>query len=465
MHSKEPFLPGFAKLLFGRRRSRHIQSIRRQSPDGVESLFSKWIPQERLYVLATQGANLRNRVFTPSVTFWAFLWQVLTPGASCRAALRNVQATTKRRTGKAIHGNTSAYCQARLRLPVRSLIRLGHDLGIEIKRRSSTAWLWCGREVKVIDGTGVSMPDTKPNQKRWPQPSGQKEGCGFPTAEIVGVFCLHTGALLNWVQSKWSQHEASFWQRLWRFFKAGDIILGDRAYCSYASMVWLKERGVDTVCRMHQRRRSDFRQGKRLGEGDRLITLTKLKQRSRIWDVTRWKQLPSMANVRMVRLRMGRKGFRTTEVILYTTLLDPIEYPIEELAKLYLRRWQVEIYFRDIKISQEMDVLRCQTPGMIMREMAMNHMAYNLIRMMMTEAALTHGLDLRQISFKGSLDALRAFGSQLDSERHLEKQRLQIYNDLIDAIAFGQLPPSARANRAQGEEATAKELSVTQQTA
>lgn len=450
MASTTSFFPGFAKVLFGRcpvsSGQKCLREARACSYDSFARLFQKHLPESRLNSFASGARNRRSRSYTLSSTFWLFLWQIIHPGASCRSAVQRLIAEAPRdqanvaSSPKELSQNTSAYCQARARLPLRMLLRLGRYLGFEVQRRATTGWQWCGRQVKVVDGTSASMPDTESNQQKWPQPSGQKAGCGFPVTEIIGIFCLHTGSMLNWVAGKMTEHEASLWRRLWRFFRAGDIILGDRAYCSYAAMAWLKGRGVDSVFRMHQRRRSDFRCGKRLGKDDRLLTLSKPKMRSKIWDCTSWGQLPDELLVRMVRIRISHAGYRTNEVILYTTLLDPVAYPIEELAKLYMRRWQIELFFRDIKITNEMDVLRCKTATMIMRELAMHQIAYNLIRMVMTDAALTYDIEPHRLSFKGTLNAVQAFGSKLDGTSCTQKRREEIYEALIAVVARDLLP-------------------------
>lgn len=450
MASKTLFFPGFAKVLFGRRplshRERRLKRAREGSFDSFAELFQKRLPEGRLNDLAFNGQNRRSRSYTASSTFWLFLWQILNPGAACRSAVQRLIAenasvkANKKGAQKTISQNTSAYCQARARLPLRLLLRLGRDLGLDAQRRVATSWQWCGRQVKVVDGTSASMPDTESNQRKWPQPSEQKAGCGFPVTEIIGIFCLHTGSMLNWVGGKLTEHEASLWRRLWRFLRPGDIILGDRAYCSYAAMAWLKERGVDTVFRMHQRRRSDFRQGKRLGEGDRLLTQPKPKNRTKVWDSMTWARLPKDMFVRMVKIKISCPGYRTKEIILYTTLLDPVSYPVEELAKLYLRRWQIELFFRDIKITNQMDVLRCKTPAMILRELAMHHIAYNLIRMVMTEAALTYDIEPHQLSFKGTLNAVQAYAAMLEGSRCSQARRKEVYDALLEVVAKDQLP-------------------------
>lgn len=309
--------------------------------------------------------------------------------------------------------------------------------------------------MKVVDGTGVSMPDTPDNQRQWPQPSGQKAGCGFPVAGLVGLFCLHRGAMLHAVKATWKAHESPLWRRLWRFLDRGDVVLGDRAYCSYATMVLLHaRRGVDTVFRQHQSRKTDFRKGKGkgLGPGDRLITVPRPKTRVRSWDATAWSVLPAAFQMRMVRVEFRIPGHRVQSLVLLTTLLDPERYPAEELALLYLRRWRIELFFRDLKTTMRMDVLRCKTPHMVARELALHQIAYNMVRLLMQESALEHGIEAERISFKGALDAIGSYGGALDGPRPPGRARVEtLRSALLEDMAADPLParPGRREPRAR----------------
>lgn len=460
MKKKSPFLPGFAKLLFGRRKARPLEALERSLAELRDSpaarlgqLLVGWLPADAFALKRSSGANSRHRQFTVHTTFWGFLWQVLTPGSSCRQVVQRLRACGQLGGGGEMEGTTSAYCQARARLPLRFLFRLGQQLADEALRRTPADWLWCGRTVKVVDGTGVSMPDTADNQRQWPQPTGQKRGCGFPVAGLAGLFCLHSGALLHTAKATRKAHESPLWRRLWRFLSPGDVVLGDRAYCSYASMVLLRERRrVDTVFRQHQRRRTDFRKGKRLGPGDRLVTVPRPKARPKSWDGTTWGSLPAEFPMRMVRVECRIPGHRVERLVLLTTLLDPARYPAEELALLYLRRWRIELFFRDIKTTMRMDVLRCKTPHMVARELAMHQIAYNMVRLLMQESALEHDLEAERLSFKGSLDALGDYGRALDGPRAPGRKEVEkVRAALTEAIAADPLPerPGRREPRAK----------------
>jgi hypothetical protein len=177
-----------------------------------------------------EGLNSRQRIYPLKLTFWAYLSQVLSPGCSCREIVRKVQAWYAPQAKTLPDSGTSAYCQARSRLPLPRLLELHHCLADQLIARITPPELWLGRRVKVVDGTGVSMPDTAANQKDWPQPATQKPGCGFPVVKLVACFCLASGALLQWVEGTLKEHDCRLLQKLLSVFKQGDVVLADRGF-------------------------------------------------------------------------------------------------------------------------------------------------------------------------------------------------------------------------------------------
>ena len=166
----------------------------------------------------------RRRFFPHGLTFWAFLSQVLWAESPCRETVRKVQAWYALRRQPRPGSGTAAYCRARSRLSHDTLLDIHRHTADELQRRVSREQLWCGRHVKIVDGTGVSMPDTARNQRAFPQPSNQKKGCGFPVAKLVGCFCLASGALLHWAEATLRVHESKLFRKLFAFFLPGDIL-------------------------------------------------------------------------------------------------------------------------------------------------------------------------------------------------------------------------------------------------
>jgi hypothetical protein len=374
-------------------------------------LFGHLFP-DQLLAPSDVGTNSRERIFTAQVTFWAFVAQVLSPGTSCREAVRRIEAWWEH-SGREIDlsASTSAYCQARLRLDPEALELIAGHLSWNLERNTLEEERWLqGRSVRIVDGTFLSMPDTPENQRMWPQPSGQKAGCGFPIMRLVGFFSLSSGALLETATSSKHVAESVLSRSLWGKLKKGDVLLGDRAFCSYAGMAALQNQGVDSVMRLHQMRGADFRTGKALGPDDRLITWRK-PQRTDVWSVEEFAALPETLPVRMIRMRVAAKGFRTRSVIIVTTLLDPELYPADRIRELYGERWAVELHLHQIKTLLAMDVLRCKSPELINREVLIHRIAYNLVRSMMQRSAHLHHVTLSRISFKASLDTIRQWAA------------------------------------------------------
>jgi hypothetical protein len=392
--TKTMFLPGFSHRLCGRRAPTAASRVHRQTRrlDGLAALVARFIPVE---VFAPSAAQ-RERVYTPWVTFVSFLGQVLSRGSACREAVRRVQAWCVADNRTPPDENTSAYCQARARLALTTLRAAHEELGGWVERHAQDAWRWCGRAVKVLDGCGLSMPDTAENRARWPYAGGQKTGCGCPTAQMVGLFCLATGRLVRFALDAWKAHEIPLARQLISWMEPGEIVLTDRGFCGWGFIALLQRKGVDVVMRAHQSRKLKGRQ----------MTWAK-PQRPETWTKSLWAELPAEITVRRVRFRVAVPGFRTHAVVLVTTLLDEKAYPDEALAALYQRRWAVELCFRDIKTTLGLDVLRCRTPELVEKEVWLQAIGYNLVRALMLEAAWTHGVELERLSFKGTVDTLR----------------------------------------------------------
>ena len=384
------------------------------------------------------GYRFRENIFTPFVIIWAFIGQVLDPDPTCRRALARIQAYRARRELPAVSTNTSGYCKARSRLPERLFQLLFQHLGSGLVQEVPAQTLWHGRRVKIVDGSSVSMPDTEDNQKEYPMASGQKPGCGFPVAAMVAVFSLATGAALDVVLGSWRLHDLNLFCRLRHLFDAGDIVLADRGFCSVAEIALLQRRGVDSVIRLHQRRKPDFRRGRILGRKDHVVQWNKPTRCPRAVSTADYQRLPETLTVREVQYRVEPKGFRPRRVTLATTLLDVAVYPVEDLADLYFRRWDIELDFRYLKTRMQMDVLRGQTPAMVRKEIYAHLLAYNLVRSIIWQAATNRGVSLGRISVTGTIQHLLSVRDITVWGRHSMSDFL--YARLLDLVA-GQTVP------------------------
>jgi hypothetical protein len=456
MALKTPFFHAFGPLLFGRAKARVNQRLR--DLKGLEdwyAVFGDLFP-EKLLDPTAKGANSRQRRLPPVVTFWAFVAQVLSPKTSCREIAHRIEVWWRwGNLRSAATVTPTAFCQARQRLSLDTLRLINGQIAWNLERRvTRPEQLLPGRDVKIVDGTGISMPDTPENQAVWPQPQGQKPGCGFPVLKLAGLFSLASGALLDHVTDRQTSHDAQLFRQLWSRLKKGDVVLADCAFCSYGAMAALVQRGIDTVVRLHQFRPADLRRGRPLGKHDRLVIWSKPKTCPRTLSAEEFALLPAQLSVRLIRTIITAKGFRTRKMTIATTLLDPALYPADTLRELYARRWNIELHFAQIKTTLEMDVLRCQSPAMIEKELQIHLIAYNLVRALMQQSAHLHDAPLERLSFKGSLDALRHSAQAIHASAKQPRKQAELINRLLEDIAGdlvphrpGRLEPRARKRR------------------
>jgi hypothetical protein len=282
------------------------------------------------------------------------------------------------------------------------------ETGRAVEEAAPRQWRWHGHRVLDVDGSTFTMPDTPENQAEYPQVPGQRPGCGFPIARIVVVFSLAVGTVLDAAIGKYrgkQTGENSLFRTLHPLLEAGDVVLADRYFSGWFDLALLEQRGVHAVVRKHQLRRSDFRRGFRLGSDDHVVAWRK-PPRPEWMSQEQYAALPTLLLLREVRVRVQQRGFRSREVLVVTTLLDPDDYSAEALAQLYRRRWQAELNLRSLKCVLQMDQLRCKTPHRVRNEFYMHLVAYNLIRQVMAVAAAHAGVEPWTVSFKGTLQTL-----------------------------------------------------------
>lgn len=290
------------------------------------------------------------------------------------------------------------------------------------------------------------MPDTPELQAEFGQPDGQKKGCGFPVARIVAMFCWATGAVLDVAIGAYRSSELTLVHHLWPHLKRGDIVLADRFYCTYVVLAELLTRDCDAVFRLHggRSRTMDFRKGRRLGRQDRLMRWERPTVCPRGLSREQWMLLPEHLTLRVIRFSTRVAGFRSRTILVATTLLDPVAYPLEEIAVLYADRWIVELRLRDIQTTLQMDVLRGKSADVVRKEILMHLLAYNLIRALMWQAAEKHGQPLHRLSFAGTVGYLNALAPYLWLYAGSHQARV-LYELLLDWIARDRLP--ARPHR------------------
>lgn len=385
----------------------------------------------------------RERLYPPTVALSMFIQQSLDEDGSCQRAV-NGWAAQRAVEGLSVQSvRTGAYCRARQRLPLEMVTALVRETGELLCAQANIGWRWRGRTVKLVDGTSISMPDTPDNQAKYPQPSSQATGVGFPLARLVGVICLSTGAVVDAAIGPFegkghSEHDLI--RKVLGTFRAGEVVLGDALYGSYWLIATLQLAGVDVLFEQQGSRGTDFRRGHRLGSRDHVVTWRKPRQRPHWMAAEQYEAFPSELTVREVKVDRH---------VLVTTMLDARKAGKKALSELYAQRWQVELDLRNIKTTLGMEVLRCLTAQMIEKELWVNLLAYNLIRLLMAQAAQEAGLHPRNLSFKHAVQMWTLWVSL----RHARGQdwRRDTLLKLIAQIRIGQRPgrlePRARKRR------------------
>jgi DDE family transposase len=378
--------------------------------------FAEVLPEKRIEeIFAEEGGEFaedEDCIYTPPVTLWAWLSQVLfkEEQRACLAAVFRVSVLMMSLGREPCSTNTGAYCRARSKLPEPVIRRLSEEVAAGCEQSVPDDWLWHRRHVCLVDGSTESMPDTRENRDEYPQNVAQQEGLGFPIVRLVVLLSLATAMVRGMAFGRYAGKETGETALLRQLLDGVDrdtILLTDRYFCSYfmIALVLLGQR--DFVTRLHQRRKTDFRKGKRLGKGDYLVEWQR-PARPKWMDQATYDRIPETITVRQIEVQVREPGFRVESLIVVTTLSDAREYPAKDIGDLYRKRWLAELDIRAIKCSLGMDVLRCKTPAMVRAEMWTGTLAYNLIRKAMLESAKEAGLSPRQLSFTAAMDAIAA---------------------------------------------------------
>ncbi|MGE9289577.1 MAG: IS4 family transposase, partial [Puniceicoccales bacterium] len=409
---------------------RKVESANAGKPNRLRGWFGHLVPSSFL----AKRSGERKRGLDRECLFWGFLGQVMR-GGSCRDALQEIQAARAADGLPALSPSTSSYCAARgKKFSSEELKQIHREVSASVAGEAEPVWE--GRRVLSVDGTGVSMDDTPANQEEFPQPTEQKKGCGFPVMQVVGLHDLSSGALLDYEESPLNVGESALFHGLDLIERvgAGDILLFDRAYCSYLNTATLLGQGAHALGRLHASRKISFPKGcdDMIATWDRPTS----SRRPHYMELDQWKALPKSIRVRYIRQKIETPGHRPEEILVVTTMLD---VPAERLLELFLRRWNMEVSLRDLKTTLGADHLRAKTPEMARKIFAMHMIAHNLIRWTLLQASIDHLAPLDRLSFKGTVDLLENWRDLHSAPRRENWERL------LELIAKDKIPK--RPNR------------------
>lgn len=445
MKTNTPFLPGVSSSLYGRAKRSQLEAfqkqrelIRSRSAQGLSALFDDLLPIEWV---EEQAADQRKRLFPHSVTFWAWMAQLLEGNASCSKALTHIGQSYRQAGLEPPSFNTAAYCKARARLPLCFLESLLDKIKTVQERQLSSWQLWRGLTLKAVDGTSVKLLDTTANQELYPQPSGQKEGCGFPVMGLVGLLDLASGSLEHVHPCAYQDHDSKGLYQLSSHLKAGDLLLADRAFCSYGLIAKLQGQGVESLMRLHQKREGklDWRKGKKLDLNSKLIIWTKPTTPNQCgFTREEWEALPKELTLRLIRSKGTDRTGKARTIYIVTTLLDQERYPTDEVAEVYAQRWKIEVKFRDIKTTMQLEMLRVKSPERALQSLLMLQITYNLVKSRQRNDLPKHVVNMDAYSFKATLDLLnesRPRFRNLGNQPRLRKKALkQLGEDLRERL-------------------------------
>jgi len=384
--------------------------------------FTRLLSAERIErVFAEHGNLFGGTVYSTALMVWSFLGQVLRDGkqASCQAAVARIVAHQQQIGGAIPTADTGDYCRARAKLSEQALHALTVEVGAEAEQEAQPGWLWKGLHAKLVDGLTFTMPDTAANQAEYPQPNSQKRGLGFPMARACAILSLATACLLDAAEGPYSGKETgetALLRSLLGSFSEGDLLVADRYYCSFMMIALLLQRKVHVCARLHQRRRADFRRGRRLGPDDHLVEWSR-PERPDWMDEQTYARIPETLTLREMRYCVVAPGRRVRVLTVVTTLLDAEKHSREDLAELYAFRWNSELDIRSIKQSLNLAHVRCKSPEMVRRELWMTLLAYNLVRTTAAAAAALHDKQPRQIGFSATCQYVLATWSLFSTEQ------------------------------------------------
>ena len=354
----------------------------------------------------------QHDIYSTQIVLWAFLAQALQDGkeVACASAVAHL-ATYLLQTGqKPPSGNTGDYCRARAKLKLSAWQRLVREVTASLEQQADPAWLWKGLHAKLVDGFTFTMPDTPENQAAFPQSAEQQPGVGFPIARACVVLSLATAGVCDLAVGPCEGKETgetALLRTLLATFAPGDVAVFDRYYCSFMMLVLLSLCGIHVCARLHHRRRSDFRRGRRRGPGDHLVPWTRPKKPA--WmSPEQYDQIPETLTLREIQFDVtdGRCQHETITVV--TTLTDPETYSRADIAGWYGFRGNAELDIRAIKQTLHLDHARGQTPEMVRRELWGTLLAYNLIRKVIATAAAVHHKQPRQLGFTRACQSILA---------------------------------------------------------
>lgn len=440
--TKQPFLNDFPLTIFATAKRRAQAAIRRarsiitkRSLSGYLVLFEDVLSGE---FLESIDPTKRQRSFGHIPVFWAWLAQILEANASCSRAVSLIQSWCQSCKLPAPSSGNSSYCQARQRIKMSFLKQIHDRVVMSLERGVSRRDLWQDFNLKAMDGSSVQLMDTANNQELYPQPSAQKQGAGYPVMGIVGLLNLSHGGWERVETCPYSDHDTKAAAKMVDHLGPGDLLVADRAFCSYELIASSLERGCEVLMRLHQARERalDWNKGKSVGPNERIVTWKRPQQPPRSsLSVEQWESLPAELALRLIRFGYENREGNKARMVLVTSLLDHKRYDGVEVAALYHRRWDIELKLRDLKTTLGMERFDVKSPEMAHKTLMMSVIAFNLVRCLMQKAASRAEVPVWHVSFKSVINQITASHEQFRKHAGRSRKRAKAMAELMKRCA------------------------------
>lgn len=440
--TNQPFLNDFPLTIFATAKRRAQAAIRRarsiitkRSLSGYSVLFEDVLPGD---FLESIDPTKRQRSYGHIPVFWAWLAQILEANASCSRAVSLIQSWCQSCNLPVPSSGNSSYCQARQRFKLAFLKQIHQRVVTWLERGVSQRDQWQGFNLKAMDGSSVQLMDTASNQVLYPQPSSQKLGAGYPVMGMVGLLNLSHGGWEHVETCPYSDHDTKAAAKMVGHLDRGDLLLADRAFCSYELIASSLERGCEVLMRLHQARDKalDWSKGKKIGPNERIVTWNRPPQPPRSsLSAEQWKLLPKSITMRLIRFGYENREGNKARMVLVTSLLDHKRYDGVEVAALYHRRWDIELKLRDLKTTLGMERFDVKSPEMAHKNLMMSVIAFNLVRSLMQKAASVAGTPVWHVSFKGVVDQITASHEQFRKHAGRPRKLAMALDELVARCA------------------------------
>lgn len=370
--------------------------------------FGDLIKNDERTLFLTQNQCNRKRIYTPDVTLNAFLSQVVAQDGSCQTAVNGLHV--RRVAAKNVKNslNTSSYSRARKRLKIDAIKTLAKNVSENAYSHSQESWRWMNKKVSILDGSTVAMADTPENIAIYPKRKNQKEFNGFPLSRVMLLSSLETGTIIDFCMAPFKGKgtgEIPLAAKLLDSIEPNSAVVADAMFVSYSFIGLCRSRNLDFLAPQKKNRKYQTVEERKLGPGDRIISIKKPRCPHTGWfDPQEYERLPETTILRQTQITIKRNGFRTKTITLLSTFVDEVKFSVDDLARLFLSRWNIELDLRIIKRDLSMNFLSCKTPAMVEKEIWVNLLAFNLIRRLLSIIAAKINVPPRTLSFKNTLD-------------------------------------------------------------